>query len=241
MKLRAERKAAAHRLVYAHDIQHADARAASLTLSDGASTAHVHEFSAYLQVAGLMPKDELDAIVNDMRPIMKGVIQRGELPPQPDTYENLYSFYLNRVRDNLHLVLCFSPVGAKFSRRAMQFPGLINGCTIDWFLPWPEEALTSVSGKFIQSFDMACDKAVKDSLKLVMGHVHVFVTAACHEYFEKFRRHAYVTPKSFLSFIQFYMNLYKVKWEGVAHLAQARASSFCSWILPRARFAPDIC
>ena len=89
------------------------------------------------------------------------------------------------------------------------------------FLPWPEEALTSVSGKFIQSFDMACDKSVKDSLKLVMGHVHVFVTNACHEYFEKFRRHTYVTPKSFLSFIQFYMNLYKVKWEGVAHLAQA--------------------
>ena len=173
------------------------------------------------EVAGLMPKDELDAIVNDMRPIMKGAIQRGDIPAQPDTYENLYAYYLNRVRDNLHLVLCFSPVGAKFSRRAMQFPGLINGCTIDWFLPWPEEALTSVSGKFIQSFDMACDKSVKDSLKLVMGHVHSFVTNACQEYFEKFRRHTYVTPKSFLSFIQFYMNLYKVKWEGVASLATA--------------------
>lgn len=148
-------------------------------------------------------------------------IQRGEIPAQPDTYENLYTYYLNRVRDNLHLVLCFSPVGAKFARRAMQFPGLINGCTIDWFLPWPEEALTSVSGKFIAAFDMACTPVIKDNLKLVMGHVHVFVTAACQEYFEKFRRHAYVTPKSFLSFIQFYMNLYKVKWEGVAQLAQA--------------------
>lgn len=49
-----------------------------------------------------------------------------------DTWDNLYSFFLNRVRDNLHVVLCFSPVGDKFSRRAQQFPGLINGCTIDW-------------------------------------------------------------------------------------------------------------
>jgi hypothetical protein len=77
-------------------------------------------------------------IVNDIRPIMKAA-----QPGVPDTWDNLYSFFLNRVRDNLHVMLCFSPVGDKFARRAMQFPGLINGCTIDWFLPWPEEALTS--------------------------------------------------------------------------------------------------
>lgn len=77
-------------------------------------------------------------IINDMRPIMKAAA-----PGVPDTWDNLYAFFLNRVRDNLHVMLCFSPVGNKFSRRAMQFPGLINGCTIDWFLPWPEEALTS--------------------------------------------------------------------------------------------------
>jgi len=46
-----------------------------------------------------------------------------------------YTFFLNRVRDNLHIVLCFSPVGDKFSRRAQQFPGIINGCTIDWWVP----------------------------------------------------------------------------------------------------------
>ncbi len=77
-----------------------------------------------------------------------------------DTYDNLYSFFLGRVRDNLHVCLCFSPVGIKFSRRAMQFPGLVNGATIDWFLPWPEEALTSVSGKFIDEFSMACPDSV---------------------------------------------------------------------------------
>jgi hypothetical protein len=38
----------------------------------------------------------------------------------PDTYDNLYSFFINRVRDRLHLVLCFSPVGPKFARWAQQ-------------------------------------------------------------------------------------------------------------------------
>ena len=65
------------------------------------------------------------------------------------------------MRDRLHVILCFSPVGGTFARRAQQFPGLINGATIDWFLPWPEEALTAVSAKFIDSFQMACTDQVR--------------------------------------------------------------------------------
>ncbi len=70
-----------------------------------------------------------------------------------DTGEAVYAFFLGRVRDRLHVVLCFSPVGGQFSQ---QFPGLINGCTIDWFLAWPEEALTAVSSKAIDDLPMAC-------------------------------------------------------------------------------------
>jgi dynein heavy chain len=101
-----------------------------------------------------MPKDELDMIINDIRPVMKAA-----LPGVTDTWDNLYSFFLNRVRDNLHVVLCFSPVGNKFSTRAQQFPGLINGCTIDWFLPWPEEALTS--GKVPKALSVPADGCVQ--------------------------------------------------------------------------------
>lgn len=30
------------------------------------------------------------------------------------------------------------------------FPSLVNCCTIDWFLPWPEEALLSVAEDSLQ-------------------------------------------------------------------------------------------
>lgn len=43
------------------------------------------------EVAGLLPKDELDMIVNDIRPIMKAAT-----PSVPDTWDNLYQFFLNR-------------------------------------------------------------------------------------------------------------------------------------------------
>ncbi|KIZ06069.1 Dynein gamma chain, flagellar outer arm [Monoraphidium neglectum] len=66
---------------------------------------------------------------------------------------------------------------------------------------------------------MACGTDAKASLKHMMGHVHSFVTAACKEYFEKFRRHVYVTPKSYLSFIQGYKELYSRKWAYTRELA----------------------
>ena len=165
------------------------------------------------EVAGLLPKDELDMMVNDMRPIMKK-----EAPSVPDTYDNLYKFFIGRVRDNLHVVLCFSPVGEQFARRAANFPGLINGCTIDWFLPWPVDALTAVSGKFIGEFKMEATDEIKAELIDMMGAVHAYVTNACTEYFEKFRRKVYVTPKSYLSFLSGYKALYSQKLEEVSVL-----------------------
>lgn len=49
----------------------------------------------------------------------------------------------------MHVVLCFSPVGEKFRIRSRKFPGLISGCTIDWFLPWTRQALEDVARKLL--------------------------------------------------------------------------------------------
>jgi dynein heavy chain len=68
------------------------------------------------------------------------------------TQNELYNYFVERVRDNLHIVLCFSPVGQKFRDRARKFPAIFNECSIDWFLPWPEEALVSVAETFIKNF-----------------------------------------------------------------------------------------
>ena len=52
-----------------------------------------------------------------------------------------------KARQNLHIVLAFSPVGEKLRNRCRQFPSIINCCTIDWFDRWPNEALHSVAIK----------------------------------------------------------------------------------------------
>ncbi|CAN0501439.1 unnamed protein product, partial [Scytosiphon promiscuus] len=47
--------------------------------------------------------------------------------------------YINRVRTNIHIVLCMSPLGEAFRTRLRMFPSIVNCCTIDWFMEWPDE------------------------------------------------------------------------------------------------------
>jgi len=51
-------------------------------------------------------------------------------------------------------VLCFSPVGSALRVRSRKFPALANCTNIDWFHEWPEEALLSVSQKFLSEVDL---------------------------------------------------------------------------------------
>jgi dynein heavy chain, axonemal len=104
------------------------------------------------EISGLFPRDELDMVIEDIRPIA-----RKEQPGIIDTSENLYKFFIDRARNNLHVVLCFSPVGEKFRSRARKFPGLISGCTIDWFPPWPPEALHATASRFLSDFSVVAE------------------------------------------------------------------------------------
>lgn len=68
-----------------------------------------------------------------------------EVDIQTGTPNEKYAYFVGRCRQMLHLVLAFSPVGEAFRRRLRTFPSLVNCTTIDWFLPWPEEALRNTA------------------------------------------------------------------------------------------------
>jgi len=166
------------------------------------------------EVQNLFPKDELDGAAADCRNRAKK-----EIPGFIDTNDNLVAYFMSNVRNNIHICMCFSPVGDKLSSRARKFPGLINCCTIDWFLQWPAEGLKNVSERFIGAFTMETNETTKQALMTHMGNVHKITQDACQEYFEKFRRYVYVTPKSYLSFIKNYKTVYSKEHSGVKVLA----------------------
>ena len=172
----------------------------------------VNSMLATGEIPGLFLKEDRDLIPLQQKNVyMKEAGTKGE---DPSTLL-LWNYFINRVKDNLHTVLCFSPVGTKFRTRAQQFPSLFSQCNIDWFLPWPEEALISVSEKFLKTFKIEHTSAVKDALIVHMGKVHNLVTEVCGIYFQQMRRYVYVTPKSYLSFINMYQDVYVKKFKGI--------------------------
>ena len=66
-----------------------------------------------------------------------------------DDNNKIKDLFATQARNSLHLVLAMSPIGEDFKRRLRMFPSLVNCCAIDWFLPWPQDALTDVANKFL--------------------------------------------------------------------------------------------
>lgn len=101
------------------------------------------------------------------------------------------------------MCLCFSPVGESFRSRARKFPALVNCTVIDWFHPWPEEALLSVASKFLQEIEMQSDE-VRDSIIKFMPYSFKVVNEFSALILESERRYVYTTPKSFLELIKLF-------------------------------------
>ncbi|XP_068084555.1 dynein axonemal heavy chain 3 [Anabrus simplex] len=118
----------------------------------------------------------------------------------------LYNFFIERVRNNLHIVLAMSPIGDAFRNRLRMFPSLINCCTIDWFTAWPEDALERVAKMFLKQMDL--DDETREKCVVLCKHFH---TTVQDMYYDELKRKNYVTPTSYLELITTFKNLFAKK------------------------------
>lgn len=146
----------------------------------------------------------------------------------PDSPRNCWDAFVARVRRRLRLVLCFSPAGrdAALRARLRSCPALTasapGGVSVDWFHPWPADALSAVAERVLSSSlgggagveELISPSATSSasssspsptttiisSMVQFMVEAHQQAAAACARLPRETsgRRHAYVTPSSFL-------------------------------------------
>ena len=69
-------------------------------------------------VPALFPDDERESVLNQIR---NEALQKGAAPSK----ESLWQYFVDKSANNLHIVLCMSPVGDTLRMRCKNFPGLI--------------------------------------------------------------------------------------------------------------------
>ncbi|XP_067892376.1 dynein axonemal heavy chain 11 [Heterodontus francisci] len=163
----------------------------------------INDMLASGDIPDLFNDDEADGIISTMRMELRGL---GLL----DTRENCWRFFIDRIRQQLKVVLCFSPVGFVLRLRARKFPAVVNCTAIDWFHPWPQRALESVSHSFIEKID-GLEPEMKSSIGQFITHAHISVNEVSVKYQQNEKHYNYTTPKSFLEQIKLYQNLLNKK------------------------------
>jgi len=135
------------------------------------------------------------------------------------TQDVLYQYFIDRVRDNLHIVLCMSPVSKTFRAKLRNFPGLVNCTTIDWFSEWPKDALAEVAESVLSQPGLAIDEH-KKALAAMFVAAHQAATDEAKRMKFELQRHVYVTPTSFRELCDGYRALLIEKRETIDRAAQ---------------------
>lgn len=111
---------------------------------------YINDLLSSGEIPDLFPTEDKDEIVNAMRSETKalGLV---------DTAENCWAIFIQKVKNNLHMVFTASPVGENFRTRSQRFLATVTSTVIDWFQPWPESSLLSVASKFLDDVDLGTD------------------------------------------------------------------------------------
>uniref|UniRef100_A0A8C6Y8I9 Dynein axonemal heavy chain 10 n=1 Tax=Naja naja TaxID=35670 RepID=A0A8C6Y8I9_NAJNA len=154
-------------------------------------------------VPALFADDERDNILSQ---ITQEAMKTGIAPAK----ESVWQYFVNKSANNLHIVLGMSPVGETLRTRCRNFPGLVNNTGIDWFLPWPPQALYAVAKFFLGSNPLVPSEHTEELIAHTVM-VHGSVGVYSKKFLQKLRRSNYVTPKNYLDFINTYTKLLEDK------------------------------
>jgi dynein heavy chain 1 len=173
------------------------------------------------EVPGLFEGDDYTSLMHGLR---EAVSKKGLLA---DSEAELFKFFTQGVRRNLHVVFTMNPASSDFHNRAATSPALFNRCVLDWFGEWSDEALFQVGEEFTMKSDLDVSvyepPAFMPSFLINLGvpqplshrhavisclvFVHKTIDAANAILVKQSGRQNYVTPRHYLDFIHHFVTL----------------------------------
>ncbi|TMW57037.1 hypothetical protein Poli38472_002962 [Pythium oligandrum] len=167
------------------------------------------------QIPELYNADEQQNIVQQILPKVKAAMANSNSSMNSSLSEKelCWQWLVQEIKRNLHVVLCFSPATPEFRVRARKFPALFNCTSIDWFQPWPKDALLSVATRFLDTEeDKKLRRWIPDDTHLAAIQSFMpFAFQSTNEVAQDFERHEkrriYSTPKSYLECLMLYKEL----------------------------------
>eukprot|EP00929_Paragymnodinium_shiwhaense_P084438 TRINITY_DN45140_c0_g3_i1.p1 TRINITY_DN45140_c0_g3~~TRINITY_DN45140_c0_g3_i1.p1 ORF type:complete len:3041 (-),score=707.73 TRINITY_DN45140_c0_g3_i1:180-8204(-) len=111
-----------------------------------------------------------------------------------------WRFFLRRVRDSLHVMLCMSPVGGRLRSLCQLFPAMLSCCSVNCLPAWPEAALQAVAAVHLEDLlpYVRSNGVSGASLAAATVRARDAALAAAEECVTRESRAVHVTPRSLL-------------------------------------------
>ncbi|XP_063709228.1 dynein axonemal heavy chain 12-like [Culicoides brevitarsis] len=160
------------------------------------------------EVPNIYAIDEKQEILEMVRLAAQGGNRNVDISPL-----QVFQFFINRTKQKLHFILCFSPIGSSFRTRIRMFPSLVNCCTINWFESWPDDALEMVAEQYIETLNV--DSEVKKGVVKACQVFHTQAISIKDEFYRNTGRIMYITSASYLELIKSFTKVMDLKQKEV--------------------------
>lgn len=146
--------------------------------------------------------------------------------------DQVFSFFVQRCRQNLHVIISFNSFGSKLRRYIQQYPSLLACCTIDLFTAWPDDALERIATKFLATLELPDN--LMASIISACKYFHATARNEIDLYRSASNNTVYVSSASYLEFVRLCSQLFVKKRKEISS-AKSRYESGLNTLLQAAK------
>ena len=122
--------------------------------------------------------------------------------------------FSQKCRENLKVLLNFTPTGANLRSRIRTHKSIVNCSTIVWMDAWPQEGYKEVAEVLLREEEVVN----RDVILEIAINMHMETITQAKTYFYQTQHYLYLTPHSFSDFINTYKELFEQKRSSLKEL-----------------------